>query len=378
MTTRRITGKIMYDDNSIEDYWFDIPIAYEPSLSGNLWLACLLPLAATIGEDLEIALPVDRELLIGANSILKLWKYWRPDSHVVNILVDSITEFPPRSQSNASFFSAGVDSFFSVLQRPDVTNWITVLGFDMPIEKEEEFQIHCRRLSTIASDLGKNHISVRTNLRRTRWRLAQWEALAFGPALASVALVFEDYFYEVLIPASCDYAGMDPWGSHPLSDPLFSTCGTRIVHEGAAFSRFEKIEYLVKSDRVLRELHVCFRGNDSMGQDHQNCCRCEKCYRTMIALDILGKLECCTLFDSSLFSIKNVSKIFIAHKVDEKFFLNLQSEAVKHGRRDLAEQIGKALLRSRVILIINHLRRLPFFWRFATSFSSYLLRDSPK
>ncbi len=375
---RRLAGVVRYDDASTEEYWFDVPNAYQPSRSGNPWLACLLPLAATLGEDLTIPLPVDRELLLGSESLLRLWKYWRPEMHVVKILVDSITSLPPRSGQAASFFSAGVDSFFTVLRRPDVTNWITVQGFDMPISKKVEFDIHCQRLSRIAFDFGKEFIPAATNIRQTRWRLAHWEALAFGPALAATALVFEDYFYEVSIPSSCDYSSLDPWGSHPLSDPLFSTCQTKLVHEGVAYSRTEKIEYLAENSRALRELHVCFRGDDSLGQDHKNCCRCEKCYRTMIALEILGKLEQCSLFDASKFEIAKISRIYISHRLDENFFLDLRATAIARGRADLAKEIDRSLKRSKYIEKLDWLSKVPFVWRFGQSLKKHLLRDSPK
>lgn len=375
---RRLTGVIRYDDASTEEYWFDVPNAYQPSRSGNPWLACLLPLAATIGEDLTIPLPVDRELLLGSESLLRLWKYWRVEMHVVKISVESITSLPPKSDQAASFFSAGVDSFFTVLRRPDVKNWITVQGFDMPISKKDEFEIHCQRLSRIASDFGKEFISAATNIRQTRWRKAHWEAIAFGPALAAMALVFEDYFYEVLIPSSCDYSSLDPWGSHPLSDPLFSTCQTKLIHEGVAYSRTEKIEYLVENNRALSELHVCFRGDDSLGQDHKNCCRCEKCYRTMIALEILGKLGQCSLFDASKFQIGKISKIYISHRLDEKFFLDLRATAIARGRTDLAKEIDRSLKRSKYIDKLDYLSKIPFVWRFGQSLTEYLLRDSPK
>lgn len=375
----RITGQVQYDDGFIEDYWFELPGAYEPSTSGNPWLSILLPIAATLGESLHIPFSVDPELMRGAESVLRLWAYWRKDVHVVDIVSG-----PPEVQAfadergAASFFSAGVDSTFTVLRRPDVKNWITVQGFDMPISKNDEFEKHCARLRKMAGHYGASFIPVRTNIRETRWRKAHWEAISHGPALAAVALMFENHFHETLIPASYDYGSLDPWGSHPLSDPLFSTVHTKIVHEGTAYTRTEKIEYLTKDLNALRELHVCYRGADSKGQDHRNCCRCEKCYRTMIALELFGKLDEASLFERGKFEINRIAKIYIGHRLDEKFFENLYQTSVAKGRNDIAEQIAIAIRRSKYIKRLGAASRLPLLWRPAQAFTKHLLRDSPR
>lgn len=374
----RVTGTVQYDDGVAEDYWFELPESYTPSSSGNPWLAILLPLAATLGENLNIPLQVDPELLRGAESVMRLWAYWRKEMHLVDITTGPLEARPYAERTAASFFSAGVDSTFTVLRRPDVKNWITVQGFDMPITKTEAFKQHCERLSAIADHYGARFIPARTNIRQTRWKKVHWELFAFGPALAGVGLMFEDHFHEVLLPASCDYSSLDPWGSHPLSDPLFSTVNTKIIHEGTAYSRTEKIEYLTRDKKALNELHVCFRGEDAKGQDNKNCCRCEKCYRTMIALDLFGKLDEAALFDRSKYQIERISRIYMGHDIDEKFFINLHQTAVERGRHDVAAQISNAMRRSRKIRQIAKAAKLPVLWRPAQALTRHLLRDSLK
>lgn len=376
--TVRVTGSVQYDDGVLEDYWFEMPETYAPSSSGNPWLALLLPLAASAGEDLHIPLAVDPELVRGAESVVRLWAHWRKEMHLVKVTAASLEVRPFTERTTASFFSAGVDSTFTVLRRPDVKNWITVQGFDMPITKNEAFKHHCKRLSAIAEHYQAHFIPVRTNIRQTRWKNAPWELFAFGPALAAVGLMFENHFHEVLLPASCDYSSLDPWGSHPLSDPLFSTVNTKIIHEGVAYSRTEKIEYLSRDQRALNELHVCFRGEDASGQDNKNCCRCEKCYRTMIALDLFGKLDDAVLFDRSKYQIERISKIYMGHNIDEIFFLNLHATALERGRNDVAGQISVAIRRSRKIRKIARFASLPAVWRPAQALTKHMLRDSLK
>lgn len=375
--TQRINGLVRYLDGQEETYWFELPAQYDATESGNPWVACLLPLAVTLGEDLVMHRPVDPELLRGAEGLVRIWKGWYPHLSAVSVTADvGVLDSCP--SDSASFFSSGVDSFFTVLRFPHVKNWLTVLGFDMPVRSRLVFERHCRRLDQVAAAHDSKLIRVVTNLRDTRWRKAQWEGLAFGPALACVGLLFEKHFHTVLVPSSCDYSTLYPWGSHPLSDPLFSTSLTRIIHEGIAYGRFEKTKYIAQSDLALRHLHVCFRGHDQNGQDDSNCCRCEKCYRTMITLDLLGVLDRCELFDRSKFLRSKIAKIFCGTEIDARFFIELQAEAVKRGRQDIAGQIGKALRRSRRINWLQSLSRLPLIWRLGRFLKDRALRDSPR
>lgn len=70
---KRLTGIVKYDDGFEDEYWFEYPSDIEISDSGNPWLATLLPLAATLGEDLTINLPVDPRLVDGVGDILRFW-----------------------------------------------------------------------------------------------------------------------------------------------------------------------------------------------------------------------------------------------------------------------------------------------------------------
>ena len=75
----RLCGDVAYDDRaaSPERYWFEVPReqAEALSLSGNAWLACLLPLAVTRREPLRIAAPVDRTLLNHAPELMQNWNF---------------------------------------------------------------------------------------------------------------------------------------------------------------------------------------------------------------------------------------------------------------------------------------------------------------
>ena len=73
----RLLGEVVYDDRpgEPEEYWFEVPEQWAGSLSlsGNPWLACLLPLAVTLGEPLRLCVPVDPELRAGVARVMQTW-----------------------------------------------------------------------------------------------------------------------------------------------------------------------------------------------------------------------------------------------------------------------------------------------------------------
>ena len=98
----------------------------------------------------------------------------------------------------------------------------------MDLHKPEEFERLCVRLSKAAEDLGVGFVDVAVNLRQVRFVETQWGRLSHGSVLASIALALERRFRAVYIAAT--YTGgppIRPGGSHPETDPLFSTspCG---------------------------------------------------------------------------------------------------------------------------------------------------------
>src|ERR1700744_5718174 len=76
----RLVGEVAYDDRpgAPEQYWFDVPeeLAGDLSLSGNPWLACLLPLAVVRREPLRLSRPCDPVLVANASRLMKIWCGW--------------------------------------------------------------------------------------------------------------------------------------------------------------------------------------------------------------------------------------------------------------------------------------------------------------
>lgn len=331
-----------------ETYWLDLPAgasAQGPD-RGDPWLAMLLPLAVTLEEPIILESPVDARLKAGVDDVMRVWSAWYPRLSPIPLEVDTDEAEGPPGRSVAAFFSGGVDSSFTVTRprdegEPRVERLLAVLGFDLPVHADEVFERFRRRAAVTASELGVELDHIRTNFRETRSGAVPWGALAHGCALAGVALSLQGDFRRVLIAATGGYRDLHPWGSHPLTDPLFSTSATELVHDGASYRRVDKLRHVL-STPALSSLRVCWEsGTDA------NCGACMKCQQTMIALEIFGALERAPTMPDKV-DLRAVRRLECVHSWDFRELSDLRELARSEGRRDIGRALAMAMRRSRV------------------------------
>jgi hypothetical protein len=368
----RLAGDVRYDGaHGVETYWYEVPEETAGSLSktGNPWLACLLPLAATVGEPLRLRVPVDEILLRGAEELLAVWSAWYPRLRVVPVEADLAPRSAPGRRAGA-FFTGGVDSFFTALRHARVPpsddpidDLITIAGLDIPLRHSDAIRRRADRLSGVAARLGVELCLVSTNVRETRAREADWHDLAHGAMIVSAGLALEGRFGRLLVASTKPYAALQPLGSHPLTDPLLSTEWTRVVHDGATHSRGEKIASIAGSDAAMGALHVCYRGRDDA-----NCGECEKCLRTLLWFDLLENRGACRTFPAGGVDLERVSRIFVTANL-VPYYQELEAAAKAAGRADVARAVNRALRRSsargRVVRLSDRLRGRRVLWRAA-------------
>ncbi|MEO8576520.1 MAG: hypothetical protein ABI556_07470 [Gemmatimonadales bacterium] len=350
----RLTGRVAYAGGGSEEYWYDVPESHADSLSsnGNAWLALLLPLAASLGERLSIETPVDPILFENSSRLSAIWQSWY--THLSPATIDAeidTTQATVGQERTASFFSGGVDSLFSLLrdrtsavpgERRNITDLITVWGFDIPIDDRNAFVRLRDRHKELADAVGLELIDVGTNMRTTRWREASWGYLAHGPALASVALLFEKRFGAAYIPGSGGYRKLLPWGSHLVTDPLFSTRSTAIIHDAAAWLRIEKIEFLSQSTPALESLRVCWESLSDA-----NCGECGKCVRTMVALDLFGALDRCRTLPNPPDLVQKASSLSCEHFAEFREVEDLRRLAQAKARKEVVSALNQSVRRGR-------------------------------
>jgi hypothetical protein len=210
---------------------------------------------------------------------------------------------PPLERKRASgiFFSGGIDSFTALrmnrLLYPaghprSFTEAILVFGLEQ--DDPEQFEIVRKSLDDAARETGLRLVPVYTNVylpfrdedRMTGFSL--WKKKLGGSALASVGHALAGGLSGVTIAAT--HAHLQPWGSHPVLDRLYSSSDMDVRHSSFTLSRPERIRVVAQWEPALRNLRVCNRYRD-YAPGHLNCGVCEKCLRTMLILLSLGALE---------------------------------------------------------------------------------------
>jgi hypothetical protein len=367
----RVAATVLWEDcdRPRQEVYFETDEAFSDSLCCNphaFLIACLIP-AMHYGEkrvfiDAEIC-PELRDGLVTVMSWLRQW-YYKADNELVQIDVKVKQNLPDlRKPVRAGlFFSGGIDSFAALranrlnfpLQHPrSIRDGLLVYGLEQ--DDPELFELVVNSLSEVARDSGITLIPVYTNLylnyreEDAAHHFSFWGYEFGGAALAAVAHAFARRFTAVSIAATYHTSYLEPWGSHPLLDPNYSSSDLRILHDGIALSRFDKTKLIAEWDPALKHLRVCNKYKQYRAGMF-NCGRCEKCIRTMLTLLALGVLD-----KTQAFPTNDVSAELVLDKVDihkEYIFLAPIYEALigpltARGRHDLAEAIQYVIAHKR-------------------------------
>jgi hypothetical protein len=264
-----------------------------PAADGN-WavVASLLPAMVWREEKLHIDAPVSATLLANLPAIQDIYQAWVPHARRVSVqaaeVIDDRDQRAGLASGSASFFSGGVDSLFTLIKnRGTLTHMILLHGFDVALCEENYFGALRARAEMVAGAFGKRLIAVRTNVREFCFQKYEQWGYYYGAVLAAISLCLSGSHSAVRIGSGYSFNDLVPHGSHPLLDPLWSTGALRIVHDGAESTRMRKVEVIAREPAALRMLRVCREQPES----EMNCGQCEKCLRTMVALQLLGRLD---------------------------------------------------------------------------------------
>lgn len=364
-------------------YWIEFPEEHRDEISqtADPWAVLMLPIAVMLGEDIHLDLPVDQLLFENLTGLQRIWTSWHPDLHQVGIdaprcepVADS-SDRRDRPKRSAAFFSGGVDSLFTLLRHNDVPlgqgtravdDLLCIAGFNTPPRSTDGM---CRRLGPMAERFHKHFFPIVTNLRYSPQPIdtpysnsLHMIYLAHGAVLGTMAHLFAPRFDEVVIPGSDDYTNLEPYGSHPLTDPLFSSRRLRLIQDGATWMRVERTAAIAEANAPLDGLHVCW-------QDWElgNCSKCLKCLYTMATLDVLGASHRATSFDWSGYGCRRLSTIWIRGETERVEFDRLVDVARRRGRPDVADAVLKSIVGSRrrekLLRLVNSNLVTRKFWK---------------
>jgi len=224
------------------------------------------------------------------------------------LVVDELVKNENISDGTALLFSGGVDSTYSLFSKMELNpRLIMIFGVpDVPITNVNFQDLLNMKYSAFAKREGVNLNFIRTNaleilndrrLDHLWYRFKGrnegnfWNGLGFSLGqLGQVAPLSIGRFNHLLIAAARSFAVREhPVASSQDTDEKIAWADLRVKHDGCLL-RYEKVMRLKKflnNNRI--ELRVCWLDPlYLLEMDAMNCCRCEKCLRTIASLALAG------------------------------------------------------------------------------------------
>lgn len=219
--------------------------------------------------------------------------------------VESLVQYyMPNSTTNSIvFFSGGLDAVTTLYRHIDENpKLLSVWGADVEFDNKEGWSKIQQIIDDQAKRYNLDHINVRSSFRKfdNEFNLEKdlckplkdgwWHGVKHGIGLighaAPIACLY-NVKHIYIASSNCPEDGIVTCASHPTIDNNIRFCGAQIIHDGFEMSRQKKVQYIVGKRKETKEdeipLHVCWQSKTG-----NNCCRCEKCYRSMLAIWIEG------------------------------------------------------------------------------------------
>ena len=286
-------------------------VYYNTNLSADIsilnipLISTILPLAWLTKTDIKVE-KLDKKYFESMNIIKHEFNRIFPRGRfTTKIIVDDLVENKTNSQETAMLFSGGIDSTYTLIKNINLKPRLIMFHGFLSFHLDPTFKQYGEMLKKTYSDFAKqeglsiNFIDSNTSniLNKTRiahdfhrilrgtnlWLGLQEPLVLLGlPAPLSIGR-----FNRLLIAASADPSHdyyKHPEASQPLIDEKFAWADLRVMHDGF-IHRFAKLnlikEYLEQKDY---QITVC---NDPP-PNRLNCSACEKCFRTIAPMVLIG------------------------------------------------------------------------------------------
>lgn len=324
-------AKISFDISSEaignDTLWFTVPIDYKDALAKENYdpaLICMLYLSMLYGEDLIIKGNVSPKLYHNVVWYVEgIFQSFNNDAKKIKIEVDNLEAVKKYdNQLNATGFSGGVDSFCTIYDH-------------LYLEKQEEYKINCFLFLNVGShgkytdpssiikfqnryDYLKNFtdsvnlpfVYVDSNVHKFHKDLGHQHTGTI--TLAAGVIVLQKLISKYYVSSAISYNEMDQWPkaksfsigeyADPFLLPLLSTESIEFIPDGQQYLRTEKTKRIMEYSPVMQYLNVCVNNKT---EDKKNCSYCNKCCRTLLAIEASNNLE----RFSSLFDLHTWKKV---------------------------------------------------------------------
>jgi hypothetical protein len=323
----------------------------------------LLP-AMAAGADIRIDGALADDWLANMDELMSIYQEWW-DYPKIEILCDKRPPGkPPEPEQTVLNFSAGADAFYSLLKGEEEINaLVTIDGMLAGRRTPAREQTFRQRFGSIAREKEMDFYLVRTNAGDHPLFSSMDILDTHGSILAAMGRILPGVD-QLIVSSSNPLGREDAFGSHWKTDYLWGNTELKINYLGSNLIRSQKVVELADEPLVRKHLNVCF----SPGDELVNCCRCEKCIRTMLCLESVDKLEGFPAFHSNGHLLKRLGEL---PPLDPALPFEYECILDMGCRPELDRAIIKFLRRSRIrnSSIYRALRKFELKTRKALSFN---------
>lgn len=201
-------------------------------------------------------------------------------------------------EGSVAFFSGGVDAHCTLIRHAkEKPLLITLWGSDVKVDNPDAWNRVKNANIETAHNFNVDYTFVKSTFRRflnqknldkivEQSKDAWWHGFQHGIGILSHAapVVYALKKKTIYIASSfqAKYKGKYTCASDPSIDNYVRYCGAHVVHDGYELSRYDKVDIITdysKKSGTKINIRACWASKYGT-----NCCHCEKCWRTILAI----------------------------------------------------------------------------------------------
>ena len=304
----RCNCEVIIDNYESRTIWFEVDEKYENYLCderSDAYVIGLLLWCIREGHDIYCDAPVTEELLFNIKKILlpALIKY---SNGVFNSIEIFAKTAPPLEGGNAvgTGCSCGIDSFTSIYNhmntefpQHDITHLCinNVGAFNESYSDYGVEQVKQERYNKTRQLIDEYNGRFELVETDSNFLDVFYQTHYYTHTFSSIFAVYMlqklwKYYYYASAGEGYenfsvkDISNIGAAKYEIISLPCFSISNLKIISESAELNRLEKTKQIIDIPIVQKYLHVCI-------EKPYNCGVCSKCRRTLVTIDLLGKLD---------------------------------------------------------------------------------------
>lgn len=298
-------------DGCVDVLWYEVSADFSDYISsecGDAFFVAFSLFAQLRGQDISFETAVSKRLYYGVTEVLfPALRVVSPQLPVISVIAKK-KDFNFCPDAIGTALSLGVDSFHSVAKSLSGDFPVTHLTLfnsgafgDFGGDASREIFLRTKEcVELVADDIGLPLISVDSNIsemfQASFTRTHSIRNLSFALLFPRL---FKIFYYASGYPAKdfkLDSSVVDPSYYDLLVSKALCTEGLEVMVAGLHDERINKLSFISDYTLSHTQLNVCIlaesnRFLDKASSETNNCSRCFKCAKTMVALDALGVLD---------------------------------------------------------------------------------------